>query len=81
MKRRGRRAKRAPKLETIDFQVIGELRTNPHHLLLLGNDGACYAYDIVGGGIDPLEPDDSWSVDVIKSASIQGETHLARMAS
>ena len=81
MNRRGRRAKGTPKLETIEFQVIGELRNNPHRLLLLGNDGACYAYDIVGGGIDPLEPDDSWSVDVIESASAQVETHLAKMAS
>lgn len=81
MKRRAPRTKRVPKLETIEFQVIGELRKNPHHLLLLGNDGACYAYDIVGGGIDLLQPDDSWSVDVIESASVQGETHLARMAS
>lgn len=50
--------------DVCDFQVIGELRDNPHHLLLLGDDGQCYAYDIISGEIAPLEPDDSWTVDV-----------------
>ena len=30
----------------------------------MGNDGQCYAYDIIGGDITPLEPDDSWAVDL-----------------
>ena len=28
-----------PTPDTIDFEVIGELRDNPHRLLLLGVDG------------------------------------------
>jgi hypothetical protein len=50
--------------DTIDFEVIGELRDNPHHLLLLGDDGQCYCFDITLDRITPLDPDDSWSVDI-----------------
>lgn len=62
--------------DTIEFQVIGELKANPHHLLLLGDDGACYDYDVYdvrGGEIAPLAPDDSWVVDVVEDASLRIE--------
>jgi hypothetical protein len=55
-------------LDVCDFRVIGELTENPHHLLLVGDDGQYYAYDLVSGEILPLQPDDSWSVDVTHPA-------------
>ena len=48
----------------VDFQVIGELRDNPRHLLMHGDDGRYYGYDLDSGEIHPIEPDESWSVDV-----------------
>jgi hypothetical protein len=50
--------------DVCDFQVIGELKDNPHSLLLMGDDGQCYAYDIIEGEITPLDPDDSWAMDL-----------------
>lgn len=52
-----------------DFEVIGELKGNAHHLLLMGDDGRCYAYDLIGGEITPLHPDDTWSIDISLSTS------------
>lgn len=57
-------AKRRSAIDTVEFQVIGELRDDPHQLLLLGSDGHSYGYDIISGDIRELEPDDSWAVDV-----------------
>ena len=54
----------SPCTDVCDFQVIGELRDNPHALLLMGVDGQYYAYSIIDGEISPLEPDDSWAVDL-----------------
>lgn len=51
-------------IDVCSFQVIGELRENPEKLLVIGDDGQCYAYDILRGEISPLEPDDSWAVDL-----------------
>jgi hypothetical protein len=48
----------------IDFHVIGELRDNPRHLLMHGDDGRCYGYDLESGEIRPIEPDESWAIDV-----------------
>jgi hypothetical protein len=53
-----------PTPDTIDFEVIGELRANPNHLLLLGDDGQCYCFDVRLDRITPLDPNDSWAVDV-----------------
>jgi hypothetical protein len=50
--------------EVCDFQVIGELKEHPDHLLLKDADGQCYAYDLISGEIRPLQPDESWAVDV-----------------
>lgn len=58
-----RRSPAPDRTAVCDFQVIGELRSDPHHLLLLGDDGECYAMDAVSGEIAPLEPDDAWAVD------------------
>jgi len=66
MKRDSRPVLHGLHLDNIDFQVIGELRNNPQHLLLQGGDGLFYSYDIVKGEIEPLEPDDSWTVDLIE---------------
>ena len=81
MKRRRLTDTTHPELDIVDFQVIGELRENPLHLLLLGTDGACYAYDMVNGDITELEPDDSWAVDVIETASVLTRDHLDLVAS
>ncbi len=55
----------------IEFQVIGELKANPNHLLLLGNDGRCYDYHVVGRETAPLERDAFWAVHVIDHTSIR----------
>ena len=51
-------------IDVCSFQVIGELKDNPERLLLIGDDGQCYAFDVLHGDITPLEVDDSWAVDV-----------------
>jgi hypothetical protein len=48
----------------IDFRVIGELRDNPRNLLLHGDDGQYYGYNLDTGDIAPIELDASWAVDV-----------------
>lgn len=48
----------------IAFHVIGELRTNPRHLLVHGDDGRYYGYDLETGDIRPIELDERWMVDV-----------------
>lgn len=48
----------------IDFRVIGELRANPRHLLMHGDDGRYYGYDLETGEIRPIELDESWALDV-----------------
>lgn len=48
----------------IDFHVIGELRDNPRHLLMRGDDGRYYDYNLEDGGISPAKLDASWAVDV-----------------
>lgn len=50
--------------QMIDFQVIGELRDDPRHLLMHGDDGRYYDYDLESGEIHPIEPDESWAVDM-----------------
>lgn len=51
--------------DTVDFQVIGELRANPDQLLLRGDDGRFYAFDLSSGETTPLRPDDAWAVDLL----------------
>jgi hypothetical protein len=68
-------------IDVCEYQVIGELKENPHHLLLMGDDGQCYAYDLVSGEILPLQPDDSWAVDVTHPALLRGAASEDRIAS
>ena len=53
-----------PLVDTIEFRVIGEMKSDPGHLLLSGDDGRWYDYDISVGTIVPVEPSDSWAVDL-----------------
>jgi hypothetical protein len=48
----------------VHFQVIGELRDNPRHLLMHGDDGRYYGYDLESGEIHPIEPDERWAIDL-----------------
>lgn len=54
----------------IEFHVIGELRYDSGHLLLLDTDGQCYDYDVAMGEIIPVEPDSTWAVDVIEEGRL-----------
>jgi hypothetical protein len=51
-------------IDAISFQVIGELKGDAGHLLLTGDDGSWYDYDIVQGTIEQIELSDSWAVDI-----------------
>lgn len=55
--------------DTIGFRVVGELKTDPSHLLLLGDDGRWYDYDVVSGTIEGSAPGDRWAVDVVLQAA------------
>lgn len=52
-------------IDTVDFRVIGELKANPDQLLLLGDDGQVYAFDLTSGETTPLVPDDTWALDLL----------------
>lgn len=52
-------------IDIVDFHVIGELKSDPKSLLLLGDDGQCYAFDMVTEEMHALRPDESRAVDVI----------------
>ncbi len=45
------------------FAVVGELRDDPNHLLVLGEDGSYYDYALSTGHATPTDPDESWSAD------------------
>jgi hypothetical protein len=51
-------------IDTIAFRVVGERRDGSGHLLLLGDDGQYYAYAMDQCEVVPVEPDDSWRIDV-----------------
>lgn len=77
MKRTSGPAVKGPPLDIVDFQVIGELRGNPQHLLLRGGDGLFYGYDITSGEIRSLDLDDSWNVDLLDVARKSIEEQVA----
>jgi hypothetical protein len=52
-----------PQVDTIEFRVIGEMKSDPDHLLLSDEDGHWYGYRISTGTIVPVEPSDFWTVD------------------
>jgi hypothetical protein len=81
MRRVAARSRRRSSLDLVEFQVIGELRDDPHHLLLLGSDGHSYGYDIISGDIRQLEPDDSWAVDVAGHVAHRLETDVRKLVS
>jgi hypothetical protein len=67
--------------ETIEFKVIGELRDDPGHLLLLDRDGQCYDYDLSRDEIVPVDPGGMWSVDVIENTGLVVEALVENVAS
>jgi hypothetical protein len=54
----------------IEFNVIGELRNVPGHLLLLGGDGRTYDYDTGLDTITHIEPDGIRGVHVIEEGRL-----------
>jgi hypothetical protein len=73
--------KRCGENEVCDYQLIGELKGDGHKLLLMGADGQYYAYDLVGGDIVALDPDDSWSVDISLTTSPRTSASPEKVAS
>ena len=59
--------------ETIDFQVIGERKDDPGHLLMLGDDGHWYDYDIALGSIVLVDPSELWAVDIAEQVTLRIE--------
>jgi hypothetical protein len=59
--------------DNIDFQVIGELKADPGHLLLMGDDGQWYDYEIASGEVTRIEPSDAWTVDVTDKVALRLE--------
>jgi hypothetical protein len=47
----------------IIFSVVGHHQHDPDRLLLLGDDGMHYQYDLPHDSTTPVEPDDEWDVD------------------
>lgn len=66
---------------TIEFLVIGELKDDPGHFLLRGDDGQCYAYDLAMDVIVPIEVDGSWAVDTVMDEPVLIEAEVHRVAS
>ncbi len=48
---------------TTDFVVLGERRDDPSQLLLRGDDGDFYAYDLATGHVSAIKVDAAWAVD------------------
>ena len=45
------------------FSVVGQHRDDPDRLLLLGEDGRHYQYDLPRDATTPVDPTDGWLVD------------------
>lgn len=54
---------------TTDFVVLGERRDDPSQLLLRGDDGGFYAYDLSTGHVSAIEVDAAWTMDGSQPAS------------
>lgn len=52
----------SPDLSAIpaDLMVVGELRSDPEVLLLIGDDGQYYAWSLVSNAVELVEPDQHW---------------------
>ncbi len=48
---------------TTVFSVVGFHHDDPDQLLLLGDDGVHYQYDVVNDATNPIEPDEVWEID------------------
>ena len=70
-----------PNPDNIDFQVIGQLKRDPGHLLLMGDDGCWYDYDISVGSITHIDITDSWAVDVSDRVALRIEVPKDLLAS
>ena len=68
-------------LQATEFQVIGELRGDPGHLLLMCGDGHWYDYDLAHGEIARIAPSDSWAVDVLDNTATVPALDAPRLAS
>ena len=67
--------------DSIDFQVIGELKGDPNHLLLLGDDRHWYDFEIVSGAITRIEPSDAWAIDITDRVALRLEVPKDILAS
>ena len=65
----------------LEFQVIGGLKDEPGHLLLLGDDGQFYVYDADRAEVAMMTPGTSWAVDVIENCSLVFEAPAEIIAS
>lgn len=68
-------------MTTIEFQVIGELKNDPGHFLLLGDDGQCYDYNIALDEIIPIDVDGTWAIDIIGEKPVVIEADASMIAS
>jgi hypothetical protein len=50
-------------MATTVFSVVGEHRSQPHRLLLLGDDGHFYALASYAAHPQAVEPTDEWQID------------------
>jgi hypothetical protein len=46
-----------------EYNVIGEHKTDEHHLLVIGDDGRYYDYSLTSERVQPVEIDHNWKVD------------------
>ena len=65
----------------LKFQVIGGLKNEPGHLLLLGDDEQLYVYDADRAEVMMMTPGTSWAVDVIENSSLVFEAPAEMVAS
>jgi len=57
------RTVRSVPMATTVFSVVGEHRTQPSRLLLLGEDGQFYAFAASAGQPTAVQPSDEWELD------------------
>ena len=62
----------------IELFVVGEHRSDPGNLLLLGIDSRFYSYSITDGSTQAVEPDQEWDIDFSSVASIEQEIDQRR---
>ncbi len=72
---------KVPPVDVCEFQVIGELKGDPGHLLLRGEDTRWYDYDIEAGTVTPIEEDGSREVDVIEEGTLTIEVSEENLTS